>query len=290
LPEASNGSGGTWLDAHVVLVEAGRVSLPLPIAETMVGAWLLAQAGLEVPAGPLAIALDSGLSLQGGKLAGEALAVAWGADAAHVVAIADGQVALVAGKAAQAAKAFNLAGEPRDTLAWKDAPVIASARLDGVNALALGALARSAQMAGAIERVLEISVRYVIERSQFGRPLAANQAVQQALAVLAGHAAAATMAAEHAFHAMHATQSKDAEFDIAAAKVRCGEAASMAANLAHQAHGAIGFTREHALQYATRRLWSWRAEYGAESHWAAWLGRRVALRGADAFWEDLVAR
>ena len=44
---------------------------------------------------------------------------------------------------------------------------------------------------------------------------------------------------------------------------------------------------QDALQFATRRLWSWRAEFGAESHWAAELGRRAAERGADQLWPDL---
>jgi acyl-CoA dehydrogenase len=55
-------------------------------------------------------------------------------------------------------------------------------------------------------------------------------------------------------------------------------------------HGAIGFTYEHSLHFATRRLWSWRAEFGSESGWAVELGRRVAARGADALWSDITAR
>ena len=55
----------------------------------------------------------------------------------------------------------------------------------------------------------------------------------------------------------------------------------------HQVHGAIGFTYEHSLHFATRRLWSWRAEFGSESVWAIELGRRVAARGADNLWNDL---
>lgn len=285
--EASGGSGGTWLDAWTVLREAGRHAVPLPVAETVAGSWILAQAGIAVPAGPLSLACTGELALQGGKLGGTATSVPWGADAAHVVVVTGGQVALAARGSAEATRESNLAGEPRDTLAWNRAPVIAQAAWTGPDAFALGALVRAAQMAGAIERVLELSVRHVLERSQFGRALAANQAVQQAMAVLAGHAAAATTAAEHAFHAIgHG----DAAVEIAAAKVRCGEAAGMAANLSHQAHGAIGFTREHSLQHATRRLWSWRAEFGSESHWAAWLGRRIAARGVDAFWPDLTVR
>lgn len=285
--EKRGGSGGTWLDAYTVLHEAGRHTLPLPLAETIAGAWLLAQAGIDAPAGPLAVAQSDGLSLRGDRLSGEAVSVPWGADAIHVVAVAGGTVALLANGAAEATREVNLAGEPRDTLRWKDAVTLAAGPRRGADAFTLMAMMRAAQMAGAIERVLEMSVRHVIERSQFGRPLAANQAVQQALAVLAGHSAAATTAAEHAFHAM---ARGDAEFEIAAAKIRCGEAASAATNLSHQAHGAIGFTREYGLQYATRRLWAWRAECGSDAYWSERLGRRVAARGIEAFWPELAAR
>ena len=76
----------------------------------------------------------------------------------------------------------------------------------------------------------------------------------------------------------------------AARTIRTGEAAGIGAGLAHQAHGAIGFTYEHSLHFATRRLWSWRAEFGSESRWAQHLGRKVAARGADRLWTELTAR
>ena len=74
------------------------------------------------------------------------------------------------------------------------------------------------------------------------------------------------------------------------AKVRVGEAAGLGAGIAHQAHGAIGFTYEHTLHFVTRRLWSWRAEFGGEGHWAERLGREVAARGAQALWPLLTSR
>jgi acyl-CoA dehydrogenase len=151
----------------------------------------------------------------------------------------------------------------------------------------LGAMARAAQMAGALESCLVQSVRYATERKQFGRPIGSFQAIQQNLAVLAGHVAAAGIAAESAFRA---AERGDARFEIAVAKVRVGEAAGVGAGIAHQTHGAIGFTYEHSLHFATRRLWSWRAEFGSESAWARELGRAVAARGADALWSDLTAR
>jgi alkylation response protein AidB-like acyl-CoA dehydrogenase len=71
---------------------------------------------------------------------------------------------------------------------------------------------------------------------------------------------------------------------IAAAKTFAGEAAGAGAAIAHQMHGAIGFSREYALQLRTRRLWSWRDEHGNEAEWSAWLGTMLCTRGADALW------
>ena len=68
-----------------------------------------------------------------------------------------------------------------------------------------------------------------------------------------------------------------------------GEAATLACEIAHQVHGAIGFTKEYALQLATRRLWSWREEFGGDPEWAARLGRFMCARGADQLWPALSA-
>jgi acyl-CoA dehydrogenase len=300
--EAGGGAGGTWLDAHVVVRAAGRHTAPVPLAETIVASGLLASAGLDVPLGPLTLApVRRGESLTlaraggGWRLGGIATRVPWGEAAGHVVALgeADGRpmIALVPRDAARATADRNLALEPRDTLTFDAAPVLAAAPVAGglgAETITLyGALVRSAQMAGALESLLQQSVRYTTERKQFGRPISNFQAIQHGLAVLAGHAAAAGIAAERAFAAADAG---DPAFHVAVAKVRAGEAAGIAAGLAHQVHGAIGFTYEHSLHFATRRLWSWRAEFGGESHWAEELGRRVIARGADALWADLTAR
>jgi len=300
LPEAQGGAGGTWLDAHVVVRAAGRHAAPVPLAETIVASWLLAGAGLDVPLGPLTIAPvhpEDRLSLIAGaggwRVSGTARRVPWGARARHVVLVADANgmpaIALAECGAARVTPGRNLALEPRDTLVFDDAPVLATApaRVGVDDPLLYGALARSAQMAGALESLLQQSVRYATERRQFGRPIGGFQAIQHALAVLAGHAAAAGIAAERAFAA---ADGGDAAFEIAVAKVRAGEAAGVAASIAHQVHGAIGFTYEHALHFSTRRLWSWRAEFGSESRWAIELGRRAVARGADQLWADLTAR
>jgi len=300
VPESAGGAGGTWGDAHVVVRAAGQYTAPVPLAETIIGGWLLGRAGLEVPLGPLTLApvrredrLRVTRAGGGWRVSGTAARVPWGGRAGHVVVVADGgapTVALVAGGVARVTPDKNLALEPRDTLVFDDAPVVAAAPAPGVPANAVrlyGALVRSAQMAGALEGILQQSVRYVGERRQFGRAIGSYQATQHYLAVMAGHVAASGIAAEHAFRA---ADRGDLAFDVACAKIRAGEAAGIVAGLGHQVHGAIGFTYEHSLHFWTRRLWSWRAEFGSESAWAIELGRTVAARGADALWPDLTSR
>jgi alkylation response protein AidB-like acyl-CoA dehydrogenase len=149
--------------------------------------------------------------------------------------------------------------------------------------LGLGALMRAAQMAGAMEAALDLSTRYANDRVQFGRPIGKFQAVQQQMALLAEETAAALVAVESAAIAV-AQGRASVDFAIAAAKTRAGMAAGRVAEIAHQVHGAIGFAEEHALHYLTRRLWSWRDEFGDESYWASALGQRVAAAGADGLW------
>ena len=184
----------------------------------------------------------------------------------------------------------NLAGEPADDVAFDDVLPIRSAPapagLDEMSVFAFGAAVRSAQMAGAMQKILDQSVQYSLERVQFGRPIARFQAIQHGLAQLAGEVAAAGAAADAAAEAIARTSGlgDGALADVAAAKARGGEAATVGGAIAHQTHGAMGFTYEHTLHHATRRLWSWRDEFGGEAYWAIQLGRMVAKKGADSLW------
>jgi acyl-CoA dehydrogenase len=129
-------------------------------------------------------------------------------------------------------------------------------------------------------------VQYAQDRVQFGRPIAKFQAIQHNLAVLASQAAAAGAAAEIAAEAVADGIRIPA---IAAAKTRAGEAAGIGAGIAHQVHGAIGFTYEHRLHFFTKRLWAWRDEYGSESEWSGRLGQHMAAAGADRLWAEITA-
>ena len=116
--------------------------------------------------------------------------------------------------------------------------------------------------------------------------------IQHNLARLAGESAAALAAAGSAADTIDNAQSFDEAvfLEVAAAKIRVGEAATEGAAIAHQVHGAIGISREHALHRFTQRLWAWRDDFGSEAAWALRLGKLVAARGADALWPMLAAR
>jgi acyl-CoA dehydrogenase len=133
-------------------------------------------------------------------------------------------------------------------------------------------------MAGALERMSALTVEYTNERRQFGKPVATFQAVQARLVHAAQDAAMVSMAA--AVAAREADR-RDARFEIAAAKLLADEAATSATRDAHQAHGAMGMTREYPLHHFSRRLWAWRSEFGEERFWSRTLGAAVERAGAD---------
>jgi alkylation response protein AidB-like acyl-CoA dehydrogenase len=292
VPEERGGAGAAMADGFAVLRAAGRFAVPVPLAETLMAGWLLARAGIDMPAGPMTLApihADGHIALGAdGRLAGRARHVPFARNAGHIAVLADRGGKPVVALVAAADLAINhqqsLAGEPRDTVSFDGAvPQMAEpAALDADAVQCLGAAVRLQQMAGALEKILEQSVQWALDRSQFGRPIAKFQAVQHNLATLAGEVAAASAAADLAADACDGPAPCAAE--VAIAKVRGGEAAGNGAAIAHQVHGAMGFTYEHTLHHATRRLWAWREEFGNEAVWATRLGHLVAAEGADRLW------
>src|SRR6202000_1727121 len=112
----------------------------------------------------------------------------------------------------------------------------------------MGGVIRSLQIAGALESMLDISVRYSNERVAFEKKISKFQAVQHNPAMLAGESAAALAAATSAADTLANAKSFDGDavfLEAVAAKIRCSEAAEKGGGIAHQVHGAIGFTIEH---------------------------------------------
>ncbi len=276
----------------VLLRAAARHLAPIPLGETIVVRAFLSARKIKAPMGPLSFAVLDGHTHTHGDhahLEGGAHRVAFGRYATNILLAAQGgqEAVLIATRRGKLANDVNVAGEARDGIDFGDTAGKAVPGLGGHDLLCAGAALRSVAMAGALERVLLQTVEYARTRVQFGKPIASFQAIQQQLAVLAGHTAAAGMAADGAIADLENPQALLRS--AAVAKVRCGEAASAAASIAHQVHGAIGITKEHSLHFATRRLWSWRAEFGSESFWAEQLGRVAARAGAEAYWPSLTA-
>ncbi|MCZ2859934.1 acyl-CoA dehydrogenase family protein [Blastococcus sp. VKM Ac-2987] len=299
VPEEAGGSGGDVADAVALLRVAGRFAAPVPLAEAgLLGGWALAAAGLPLPEGPLSVAVGrpgDRVDLTGGpggwRLTARVQRVPWGGRAERVVLLtgSGGERYVVSAPrgAAVVEPGHTLAAEPRDTLSWDDvelpddAVAAAPGGVDGDALRLRGALGRAALISGALERVAELTVRYTGERHQFGRPVARFQAVQAHLVTIAEEAHLAGLATEVA---AGNARPDPVFFDVAAAKAVASEAATVAARASHQAHGAIGMTKEYELGQLSRRLWSWRDEFGSERYWSRELGRALAGSGADELW------
>jgi acyl-CoA dehydrogenase len=302
VPENHGGAGAELADGFAVLGVAGRYAAAVPLAETLLAGWLLSRAGLTAPQGAMSVAPaqpGDRITLNAdGALTGQARAVPFAKEARHLAVLAQDRkgysVALVETAACRVSEGTSLAGEASNTVTFDRAvPVaVAPAGLDQTALMLMGCVVRSVETAGALEAILDLTVRYSNERIAFERPIAKFQAVQHNLARLAGEVAAAMTAAHSAADAI----ARNATFDDAifleatAAKIRCAEAAEEGAAIAHQVHGAIGFTNEHVLHRYTLRMLAWRDDFGNESHWAAELGRRIAARGADEFWPLVASR
>ena len=290
VPEAAGGSGGTLADAIEILRVAGRHAVPLPLAETgMLGGWLLAGAGLEIPDGAVTVVPRTphdDLVLRDGALHGTAHRVPWARAVDEIVALLDSgdgpMVVQVDPLDVRIDAAANLAGEPRDSVHFDGVTprAIASAAPEahGDALSRRGALARTASMAGALERVEELTLEYTAARRQFGKPVGSFQAVQAHLVHGAQQSVIVSVALAAA---VRAAESGPARFEITAAKLLADQAASDATRHAHQAHGAMGMTREYPLHHVSRRLWAWRSEYGDERTTSRTLGEMVVQLGAD---------
>jgi len=294
VPEELGGSGGDVADACAVVEAVGRFAAAVPVAETsLLGGWALVGAGLEVPGSVFTTVTGhpddtTAFSRDGAgwRLSGRWRRVPWATQAEHLVVVGehDGTpvVGLVPTDRLTVQPGANLAGESRDLVTADQVPVdVVGRAAAGITPAGLrlrGALARAASAAGALARVAELTTTYTKERQQFGRPIGRFQAVQRHVVRVSERAVSVAIAAECA--AANAAPDPDL-VDVAAAKIVAAESSTTAAQAAHQAHGAIGMTKEYALGHFTPRLWSWREEFGSERYWSRLLGHRMLADGAD---------
>jgi acyl-CoA dehydrogenase len=272
-----------------VLHAIGYSAALVPYADSEAMArWLARGAGFTTDAGEvLALAIASPNALSGQR-------IAWGRHSARtVLSYAEGGrnwVGIAPTVELKLANGVNLAGEPRDKCGVaRVEPVDVREVSDEFSPAAVrqrGALCRCAAMLGAAKKAQELTLQYAADRKQFGKPLSQFQVIQSYLAQMAGELSAASAILATALRAAERGASAGRP-ETAAAKVRIGQAAHIITGLAHQVHGAIGFTQEYSLQLWTRRLWAWREEFGNETDWARELGSAVISLGPDAYWERI---
>lgn len=274
--EARGGLGLGPVDWVLLAEESGYAALPHPFVETaLVVAPLLDAAG--DPDDVLPALLDG--SRPGGALPPGTAAVPWGDEVRYLVALdrRDGawsarRVTAGIGEGGERALADAVdAGRRLVALgAWKAGDPLGTPD-DAAAAFDRGALAVAAQLVGLGRRMVDLTVGYVGERTQFGVPIGSFQAVKHHLADAALGLRFAAPAVYGAAWSL-ATGQPTAARDVSTAKALASDAARTAGRKALQCHGAIGYTVEHDLH-----LYLKRAEVLART-WgdAAWHRRRVA--------------
>ena len=277
IPPELGGSGGALLDVVLLIEEMARAATPGPFVPSAVvatslllGAGTLDQQKRFLPAMAagerivgVGVLEDGALTLDArGRLSGRKLFVeAADADALILAARRGRDVVLCLVPSDRA----GVVRTPLDTIGVE--PVFAIT-LDGVAvgaedvlagagdaltaALAAGALARTAEMVGAAQRVLELAVEHAKTRVQGGRPIGGYQAIQHACADLVRDVDASRGLLHSAAWKLDAGEAAAA--DVAMAKAYAGEACLGVARRGHQIFGAIGYCDEHALHRLHKRI------------------------------------
>ncbi|MQF70286.1 acyl-CoA dehydrogenase [SAR202 cluster bacterium AD-804-J14_MRT_500m] len=127
-------------------------------------------------------------------------------------------------------------------------------------ALQRAAAAKCIEMVGGSDAVLDMTLDFLKQRVQFGRPVATFQGVQHHCANMATDAEGCRNIAYQAVWML--AQKNPADREVSLAKSWISDAYLRICSLAHQCHGAIGFTKEHDLQLYTRKARVQEQEYG----------------------------
>lgn len=282
VPAGAGGAGGDETDLVAVLEEAGRVALPEPLLETMVGARLLADTEPERAAEWLPRIADGQAVLAIGLGPGRHVTAAAQADlfllrsGAQLHALPRADLEIVTEPSADAGLSLaQVRWQPGDATRLGAAdPAATAAAID--RALDVAVLGAAAELVGLAAAMLDMSVDYAGQRHQFGRPIGSFQAVQHRLAdVYVALEFARPVLARGAWSAARDLPTRAR--DVSMAKHCATRAARLAGQVALQTHGAIGYTYEHGLHMWQKRSWSLAGLWGNE----AWHRERVAAAVLD---------
>ena len=214
-----------------------------------------------------------------GSLSGRARGVPFAKDAKHIAVLAQGtgglSIALVEAGACRIEAGLNLANDGNDTVTLANVPPItikpAPKGFDQTTLMLMGRRGRAACRSRA--RWNRCST------SACATPTSASRSRRRFQSSRRCSTTSPNLPASRRQHwpprprrrtrSPNSTSFDDAMFlEAAAAKIRCSEAAEKGAAIAHQVHGAIGFTIEHILHRYSLRALAWRDDFGSESYWA----------------------
>lgn len=271
VPEDHGGLGASAVDLTVAVEVLGRHAVPGPVVESLAALPVLLADSCETRWLP---GLASGESL--GTLAWPPhVPYAVDAGAADVrVCVSDGKL-----REFDPAESMSSVDAARCMSAVDIGRDVCPARAD--RAWSYGVLACAAQLLGAGRRLLDISVEYATQRSQYGNPIGGYQAIKHLLADVVTQLELAHPLLYGAAVSLDTT-SPNAARDVSAARVACADAAYLAARTALQVHGAIGYTAEHDLSLwltkvrALRSAWGTQSWHRAQVLAALTTGRRAA--------------
>jgi len=312
VPAEHGGSDGSLLDVTLLMEELGRAALPGPfVTSAVVATALLVAAGSRgqqqtwlpgMATGErivtLALLEDDGawdpdaVALRctiPGRLRGRKLFVddAQAADALIVAVREDTGVSLVLLPSERAgiarAPLDTLSGEALSEVTFDDATVGPEDRLGRAGAgrrllepaLTAGALARTAEMVGAAQHIMELAVEHAKTRVQGGKPIGGHQAIQHACADIVRDVDGARGLLYAA--AWSLSEGVAAGSDVATAKAYATEACLAVARRAHQIFGAIGYCEEHPLHLLHKRIQAAGLAYGDAGEHLEAVARTIGL-------------
>lgn len=266
VPEEHGGLGMTPLDFVLLAQECGYVALPEPlVSNVLVAAPLLTELGGDIAAEWLPRLAAGEAKIAVGPACNPLVEDAHVAD---LLLLQDGD-ALHAVPRAQVELRANPSVDPSRRLfsvEWQ--PGEATCVADGERgralwqrALDLGALGSAAQCLGLAQRMIDLSVQYTSERSQFGKPIGSFQAVKHHMANVAYRLEYARAPLYRAAYSL--TQgAAEAPLHVSHACIVASEVADIAARNAIQVHGAMGYTWEVDLHIFMKKAWALRGVWG----------------------------
>jgi alkylation response protein AidB-like acyl-CoA dehydrogenase len=274
VPEEHGGMGMDEVDLVLILEEAGKALLPEPLLETTaIGVPLLLEAGTDEQQAEWLPKIAAGEAVVTVQLADQPLVV--DAHIADLLLLQRGdELHAVPREALNATPQPSLDGSRRVSTVEAEtsqATRMAGGRAEAEKAFDRGAAGTAALLNGISQAMLDMTVAYVKEREQFGRPVGSFQAVKHLLAetlLVVESSKAATWYAAYAI----ATDTPDRSDAVSVAKSYASDAEHKANMESLQCHGGIGFTWEHDLHLWLKRGKALEGAYGS----ARWHRARMA--------------